>query len=173
MTPEEFQQAQSLFEELSEQLFEAYRGERAEQLREALRQIKRSVGPDVMPYVQIELGVLDRQRQKTAKFGWIDVSYADDDELFVLGHDTTPRTYLVDGRQVTLPDTQCPRCLGQWSIDPNELAPCPECRCALGDGLQVVAGNECPFCAEPRGAEAARCNCGFQWNAPYVAVQSS
>ena len=170
MTLAEFEAALEVFEQISERAFRNYRGKRRAELAEALGRLKQLVGPDGMPYAQVQAGVLDRKRQRTVKFGWIDVSYCDDGELLVLGHDSTPRPFLMDGTMVTLPEDQCPKCLGDWKIDPRVLQPCPGCGAELGSELTLVAEDErCPICETDRGSSTICESCGLDWDADYVA----
>ena len=169
MTPEDFQSALEVFDRLSRQLYRAYRARRREEVREALGRLKDLAASDVMPYVQVSLGVLDRKQKKTIKFAWIDVCYCDDKELFVLGHEATPRTFLVDGNWVTLPEDQCPRCLGEWKLNARNLMPCPACGAVLGQDLKVaILDGRCPFCEDEQPPGSDECSCGFKWKADYA-----
>ena len=169
MTPEDFEAALDVFERLSSELYRAYRSKRRAQLRDALAQLKELAGSDVMPYVQVRLGVFDRIHQRTIQFGWIDVSLADDLQLFVLGHDATPRTFLVDGKWCSLPEDQCPRCLGEWKLNSQTIAPCPACGAVLGQDLRIAIVNDrCPFCEDEQSPGEDVCRCGFEWNAEYA-----
>ena len=169
MTPDGFQSAVEIFETLSRELYRAYRGKRRARLREGLGRLKELVEGNTMPYVQVYLGVLDRKRQKTIKFGRVEVLYCDDGELMVLGRDAEPRTFCVGGELVVLPEDQCPVCLGDWKIDPRSPQACPECGAALGSDVKVVIENErCPFCSDERGGSSEACFCGFDWNAAWA-----
>ena len=169
MTPAGFQSAVEIFEMLSRDLYRAYRGKRLARLREALCRLKDVAEGDTMPYVQIQIGILDRKRQKTIEFGRIDVSYCDDGELMVLGRDAEPRTYCIRGELVVVPEDQCPVCLGDWRIHPQRLQACPECGVELGGEVKVVVeNNRCPFCGDERARPSEHCSCGFDWNAPWA-----
>ena len=169
MTPGGFESAVEIFETLSRDLYSAWRGKRREKLREALGRLKELAEGDTMPYVQIQIGVLDRERKKTIEFGRIDVSYCDDGELMVLGRDAEPRTYCVGGGFVVLPEDQCPVCLGDWRIDPRSPQACPECGVELGGRVEVVIENDqCPFCGNQEGSSPTACSCGFDWNAGWA-----
>ena len=169
MTPEDFQSALELFDRLSKELYRAYRDRRREHVRQALGELKELAASDVMPYVQITLGVLDRKHRKTITFGSVDVSYCNDKELLVLGRDATPRTFLIDGNWVTLPEDQCPCCLGEWKLNAWKLTPCPGCGAVLGEDLKVaIVNGRCPFCEDEQPPGADECDCGFNWNADYA-----
>ena len=170
MTPEAFQTALVIAEEIRQEVYRVFRKKRGVKLREALGRLKELGGMEIMPYVQVQVGVLVRKPQKGIVFGGIDVSYCDDHELFIVERDPTPRTFLLGEELVTVPDHQCPKCLGERRLDFRNMGRCPECGAELGSEMRIVIDNDaCPFCEEKRDSGSSDvCNCGFDWNSEYV-----
>lgn len=168
MSPNEFESAVELLDEMLQQLYRRYGGNRRRLLRDQLGRLKQLCGERQMPFVRVELGVLDRDRQKAMQIGRVDVTYCDDGELFGTGGETDTRSYVLDDQLVCVPDGQCPACLGVWLLRPRMSEPCPECGIRFGDDFKIViAGNRCPFCEEEY-TECESCGCSFDWNGQYV-----
>jgi hypothetical protein len=170
MRPDAFQATLQIAEEIVQQLYRAFGPRRRQKLQQALATIKSLVGPEAMPYLQVHIGALDRKRGQVLVFQTIDVSYCDDQQLFILGREPTPRTFLVDGESLAVPEDRCPKCLGLWQIDPRDPKPCPHCGAALGKDVWLVAAQGiCPFCAAARTVQSTTpCDCGFDWNPAFV-----
>ncbi len=172
MTPAQFRSLLDELDELREQLYRAYRSKRRIKVQDTLARVRDLYAPeDVMPYVQIQVGVLHREAQKSTKLSWLQVSYHDDGELFTIGGDADPRGYEVEGKLITVSDDQCPKCFGEWCINLHNRQPCPGCGVELGKQVMIVAEQDiCPFCQEERADDSSHlCECGFDWQADYVA----
>lgn len=169
MTPESFATAVATFDDICQQIDRAFGPRQRAALRQSLGKARTLCERDVMPYVQIHIGVLDREHKKIVRFGWIDVDHCDDGELFVVGHEAVPRTYVVDGKLVTVPYLQCPMCLSKWKIDPTQMEPCSTCGAKLSESLKLMVANaECPLCGADRDDASDHCSCGLEWNAEYL-----
>lgn len=128
MTREEFEAAMAVAKEIRQLVFRAMGPKRRAKLREMLGRLKAlGGGAEVMPLVRVQIAAHNRKHQKSVEFGGISASYCDDGELLILAPEPTSRTYLVGEELVTVPDDQCPKCLGDWEIYLREPKPCPEC----------------------------------------------
>ena len=169
MSPDQFQALLQIAGELGQQLSEAFTPPRLDELRQALARIKGVVGDAGMPYLRAQIGVLDRQSSQPIVLRTIDVSYCEDQKLFVVSREPTTRTFLSNGEILAVAADRCPKCLGEWRIDPRDPKPCPTCDVALGkDVWLVAAAGFCPFCQEARTAESeTACDCGFDWSTAF------
>ena len=171
MTPEQFQSAMAIASEIRELFYRAMGPKRRAKLREALGRLKSVSKEEVTPYVRVQIGVIRRDVRKCVVFGGIDVTHCDDGALFAVSPEPTPRTYSVDNCVITVPDYQCPKCLGEWRLNLYNDLPCPECGAEFGKDVKVVVVDDvCPFCEQRLPSNAGeRCECGFDRGAEYVA----
>jgi hypothetical protein len=170
MTAAEFEEVLRAAEAIHRRLASSFSPRRREELRQGLGAFKAVVGAGGMPYLRVEVGVLDRARRRPVVLRTTDLSYCDDDELLITSREATPRRFLVGGSDVTVPEGHCPRCLNDWAIDNRHPAACPSCGLRLPeDAVIVAAAGACPFCEEVRDPQAAGpCGCGFDWGAAFV-----
>lgn len=172
MTPDEFDAALEAADEIVQQHYEAFSPARREKLRQTMTRMLPPDSPHLMASVQVFVRIADRTQQKVITLARTDVSLTDDEKLFAMGFGPTPRTFLVDGQLVTVPEDQCPKCLSEWTISLSKLKPCSTCGLELIRDAKVVAvENVCPLCEEEVDfMSTAVCNyCGFDIEADYAA----
>jgi hypothetical protein len=122
MRPDEFRAALQIADETGQLLLHPFGPEQREDIRMALERLSGIAGSGVMPFVQVRVGLLDRERQQVMVLRRIDVSFCNDRKLFVTGHEPTPRTFFKDGAFLTVPEDRCPNCLGEWKINPRAVS---------------------------------------------------
>jgi predicted RNA-binding Zn-ribbon protein involved in translation (DUF1610 family) len=143
---------------------------------DALRTLTQVVGPEHMPFMRLQIGLLDRTRQCVVDLNRIEWSCDNDGGTLCVGYGPTAQTCRVGAQSLTIPDDLCPRCGGQWDSKWHPPHACTACGATLGDGVRIVLfPGSCPRCEEGRISEhSPQCaECGFEPDAAHVEWDSA
>jgi ribosomal protein L32 len=115
-------------------------------LRHALEELGKAIGPRYSAYLSVILDVFDQERKKAIPLLNTGLSTSADGPPFRTWGDSTPQRYVVGGEIQVVPHDRCPKCWEIWDFK-FEHRTCESCGTTLGQGCKVLLDSDvCPHC---------------------------
>lgn len=166
----DFEKIDPLLDQLAGELEGMLQHPKMEQARELIAKTSRILGERYSVNLEIQLQVVDSERESTLPLLQVGLSSTDGEEPYLCSGDSSPHRYVVDGNVVIVPHDRCPGCWGEWDF--KELQPtCPECGISMGKQVLWLLDNDrCPNCEETTisAAQPTCSRCGHSVNPNFI-----
>jgi hypothetical protein len=141
-----FDAADPLVDKIADIVDSALLSDQLANLRQALEELGKVVGPRYSANLSVILDVFDREREKAMPLLNTGFSTNEDGPPFQTWGDSTPQRYVVGGEIQVVPHDHCPKCWEIWDFKFDQQT-CQNCGTTLGDDCKVLLDSDvCPQC---------------------------
>jgi hypothetical protein len=169
--PSTFDAADPLVDKIADLVDAALTSDQLADLRKALDDLKKAVGPRYSANLTVILDLFDREREKPLPLLNTGLSTTDDGPPFRTWGDSSPQRYLVEGEIQVVPHDYCPKCWGTWDFKFDNRT-CQHCGTTLGENCKVLLDSDvCPHCEKGKVSmtEPECKQCGYEVDLSVVA----
>ena len=146
MDSETFNTVDPLVGKIAEIVDAALLSDQLANLRQALEEMSKAIGPRYSANLSVIVDVFDREREKPMPLLNTGLSTTDDGPPYRTWGDSTPQRYLVGGEIQVVPHDHCPKCWEIWDFK-FEHRTCLHCGTTLGQDCKVLLDSDiCPNC---------------------------
>ena len=171
MDPATFEAADPLVDKVADLVNSALVSDQLANLRQALDELGKAVGPRYSANLSVIVDLFDRERERALPLLNTGLSTRDSGLPFRTWGDSTPQRYLVNGEIQVVPHDHCPKCWEIWDFK-FENRTCQHCGTTLGQDCKVLLDSDvCPNCeAGTVSMTNSVCdNCGYQVDLSLIA----
>ncbi len=148
MDPKTFDLADALVDQISEAVDAALISKQLANLRRALDELGKVVGPRYSANLTVMVEIFDWDREKALPLLNTGLSTSETGPAFRTWNDSSPQRYLVRGEIQVVPHDHCPKCWEVWDFK-VESRTCPHCGTMLGPDCKILLDSDvCPHCEE-------------------------
>ena len=144
--PVTFNAADPIVDKIADIVDAALDSEQLANLRQALDELGKVVGPRFSANLTVTVDVFDSEREKAIPLLKTGLSTIPNQSPFRTWGDSTAQRYVVNGEIQVVPHDHCPKCWEYWDFK-FEYRSCSHCGTTLGQECKVLLDSDvCPHC---------------------------
>jgi hypothetical protein len=144
--PNTFDLADPLVDTIADLVDSALVSDQLADLRIALDELSKAIGPRYSASLNVTVEVFDREREQGMPLLNTGLSTTDEGPPFRTWGDSSPQRYLASGEIQVVPHDRCPKCWQIWDFK-FEHRTCEHCGTTLGQDCKVLLDSDvCPHC---------------------------
>ncbi len=148
MDPAIFDAADPFVNKISEMIDSALVSDQFADLRKALEEMSKAIGPRHSVSLSVILDICDEAREEALPLLNTGLSAAHDASPYRTWGDSSIQRYVVNGEIQVVPHDRCPKCWGVWDFKFDNRT-CENCGTTLGQNCKVLLDSDvCPHCDE-------------------------
>lgn len=171
MDPQTFTTTDPFIDKIAEIVDSALTSEELSNLRKALADLSKAIGPRYSASLTVVLDVVDDERETSLPLLTTGLGIGTDGSPYRTWGDSSSQRYLVNGEIEVVPHDRCPKCWEVWDFKFQNHT-CEHCGTTLGKECKVLLDTDvCPHCEEGKvSLQKPKCNkCGFKIDLNMVA----